>query len=347
MTARLHVLLGGGGVGKTTLAAGYALALAQRGGQVGLLGIDPSRRLQDALGLELADLDEPVPDAGALRAAIVHPHQALERWAAEACPDRDALARLERNPFFGALGDRLATATDILAAVRIAEWAERDPGLTDLVVDTAPGVAAVDFLRSPRQVQALVDGALVRWLRGAASGANPAVGFAARRVLGIVARITGARLVADLGEFFTLAHPLLERLLQRIEAAQRWLQSPHSELLIVTSPRDTGASAATRIAEVLHDEQLAPRALILNRTWPAEAAAELAAIDVPAGAEALVGYLRSELAAQAGVLAASSALAPVIMLASNPGLDRARRPALVELGAALLRGLDASARDAS
>jgi hypothetical protein len=41
----------------------------------------------------------------------VHPHQALERWAAEACPDRDVLARLEHNPFFAALGDRLAIAS--------------------------------------------------------------------------------------------------------------------------------------------------------------------------------------------------------------------------------------------
>lgn len=338
MTARLHVLLGGGGVGKTTLAAGYALALAQRG-RVGLLGIDPSRRLQDALGLELADLDQAVPEAGDLRAAIVHPHQALERWAAEACSERGVLAQLDRNPFFAALGDRLATATDIMAAVRIAEWVERDPQLTDLVVDTAPGVAAIDFLRSPRQVQTLVDGSVARWLRGAADGGH-GVGFIARRALGVASRITGARLVNDLAELFTLAHPLFEKVLERIDATRRLLHSPRTELLVVTSPRDTGANAAQRLVEVLRGEQLSPRALILNRTWPAHAAAELAAIDVPAGGEALFGYARSALAAQAGVFAAASALATVVTLPSNPGLDRARRPALVELGAALLRGLD-------
>jgi arsenite-transporting ATPase len=336
MTARLHVLLGGGGVGKTTLAAGYALALAQRGGHVGLLGIDPSRRLQDALGLELSDLDQPVPGTTALRAAIVHPHQALQRWTVETCPDRDTLARLERNSFFAAMGDRLATATDILAAVRIAEWAERDPELTDLVVDTAPGFAAVDFLRSPRQVEALVDGALVRWLRG------QGVGFVARRALGLVSRITGARTVTDLSELFTLAHPMFEHMLVRISAAQRWLQSPATELLIVTSPRDTGAGAAGRLVRVLREEKLAPRALILNRTWPVEVAAELAAIAIPVGAEPLVGYVRAEIDAQVGVLAAATALAmPVVTLGSRPALDRNTRPALVELGAALVQGLEA------
>ncbi|MGE5185207.1 MAG: ArsA-related P-loop ATPase, partial [Acidobacteriota bacterium] len=111
MTARLHVLLGPGGVGKTTLAAGYALALAAQGRRVGLLGIDPSRRLQDTLGVALADADAPILGAGALRAAIVQPHQAIERWVAEACSDSAARA-LRGNPFFAALGDRLATATD-------------------------------------------------------------------------------------------------------------------------------------------------------------------------------------------------------------------------------------------
>jgi anion-transporting ArsA/GET3 family ATPase len=150
----LHVLLGPGGVGKTTLAASYALALAGRGRRVGLLGIDPSRRLQDLLGVTLADLEVEV--APNLRAAIVHPHQALERWVGE----HDT--RLAGNPFFTALGDRLATATDIFAAARVAEWCERDPSLTDLVVDTAPGLAALDFVRSPRRLDALVSGRMLR-----------------------------------------------------------------------------------------------------------------------------------------------------------------------------------------
>jgi anion-transporting ArsA/GET3 family ATPase len=343
MSARLHVLLGGGGVGKTTLAAGYALALARRGGRVGLLGIDPSRRLQDALGLDLADLDAPVPDAGALRAAIVHPHQALTRWVTEASSDPAALARLEHNAFFAALGDRLATATDILAAVRIAEWAERDPALTDLVVDTAPGLAAVDFLRSPRQVAALFDGTLVRWLRSAArssEGRLPSLSFGARRVLGVLGRFVGTQLVTDLADFFALARAPLEGMLGRITAAQRWLRSVDTELLIVTSPRDTDASAARQLAEVLRIEQLTPRAVIVNRTWSVEFATELAAVEPPVGAEALVGHARAQLAAQARVFEVAATLSrAVVALPSSPGLDLARRPALAALGEALVAAL--------
>jgi anion-transporting ArsA/GET3 family ATPase len=340
---RLHVLLGAGGVGKTTLAAGYALALAQRGRRVGLLGIDPSRRLQDALDVELSDLDVPVPGVEHLRAAIVHPHQAIQRWVLQACTDRDAIVRLEANPFFSALGDHLATAIDILAAARIAEWAENDAELTDLVVDTAPGTAAVEFLRSPRQIQALVTGWLIRWLRAVARTGDEhfrGLRLGARRVLGGLASIVGTRMVVDLADFVAQVRAPLERMLARVEYTERWLRSEATELLVVTSPRDTAAAGAAQVAVALHGEHLSLRAVIVNRTLPDGLAAELGAIEPPAGAEPLVSHARAYASAQAAVLAAASTWAPkVLTLPSQPALVEARRSALAELGSSLLRGL--------
>jgi anion-transporting ArsA/GET3 family ATPase len=343
VTARLHVLLGAGGVGKTTLAAGYALALARAGRRVGLLGIDPARRLQDALGVALADADAPVPDEGALRAAIVQPHQAIARWVAEACADPADVERLAQNPFFRALGDRLATATDVLAAARLAEWGEGDPALTDLVVDTAPGLAAIEFVRSPRQLEALVTGRLVRWLRAAARlGDRPVLGgrTGARAVLAGLATLGGTGLVAELAEFFALVRAPLERLLVRVEVTQRWLRAADTELLVVTSPRDPAAAGAAQLVAALDREQLAARAVIVNRTWPAALGAELAQVAVPAGATALLEHARALALAQAGVVGAAAALGLlVIALAARPAAALAHRAALIALGTTLWRGL--------
>lgn len=342
-TPRLHVLLGAGGVGKTTLAAGYALALAQRGSHVGLLGIDPSRRLQDALDVSLRDIEAPVPGAEHLSAAIVHPHQAIQRWVLQACADRDAVTRLEANPFFAALGDHLATAIDILAAARVAEWVERDAELTDLVVDTAPGVAAVEFLRSPRQIQGLVTGWMLRWLRAVARTGDEhfrGLRLGARRVLGGLASVVGTRMVIDLADFVAQVRVPLERMLVRVEYTERWLRSGATELLVVTSPRDTAATGAAQLAAALRAEHLQARAVIVNRTLPGELAAELGAIAPPAGAEPLIAYARAYAAAQADVLAAASTWAPhILTLPSQPALVQARRSALVELGTSLIRGL--------
>ena len=45
------VCVGTGGVGKTTLAASFALAGARLGRRTAVLTIDPARRLADALGI--------------------------------------------------------------------------------------------------------------------------------------------------------------------------------------------------------------------------------------------------------------------------------------------------------
>jgi anion-transporting ArsA/GET3 family ATPase len=305
-----------------------------------LLGIDPSRRLQDTLGVALADLDTSVPGAGALRAAIVHPHQAIERWVAETSRDPQIARRVAGNAFFVALGDRLATATDVLAAARIAEWAERDPELTDLVVDTAPGISAIDFLRSPRQLEALVKGRMIRWLRAAARTGAP-LGRGARRVLAGFTGIAGARMVLELADFFALVQEPLEQLLRRVEHTRRWLASDAAELLLVTSPRDAGARGASQMRAALASLGLAPHAVIVNRTWPVELAAELAAIHAPAAAGPLIAYLCAYLNAQARVIAATATWGPVVTVASQP--DLADRDKLTELGARVDRQLRGAA----
>jgi len=329
------MLLGAGGVGKTTLAAGYAVALASEGRRVGLLGIDPARRLQDTIGVQLADAQTAVPGVDNLAAAVVEPQRAIARWFSESVADDQAAARLARNPFFRALSDQLGTATDVLAAVRLAEWRERDPLLTDLVVDTAPGLAAVDFLRAPARLQALVGGRMVRWLLAAAR-ASQSMSAAAHRVLTSVSGVVGTAMVADLAEFFALVQAPLSAMLARLDVARRWLHAGDTRLLLVTSTHDTAAAGAVSLSRALASADLHPHAAIVNRTWPAALAAELDAVPVPAAAEPFVAYVRAHATAQAAIVAAAAPLAPqLITLPALPDIDRAGRDALAALGATL------------
>jgi hypothetical protein len=349
VTARLHVFLGAGGVGKTTLAAGYALALARAPGRrVGLLGIDPSRRLKDALHLALSDAGAAVPDAGTLRAAVLDPAESVRRWAAEACPDLAAREALLRNPFFVALADRLATATDIFAAARVAEWAEQDPGLTDLVVDTAPGQNAIEFLTRPERVAAFLGGRLVGWLRrlapGAAAGPGRLQGGALRLAGGLV-RLGGSHLLTDLATFFWLVDGLLSRMGSRVEVTRRWLRGGDARLLVVTSVRHDGAERATDLTSALARAGLAPHAVVVNRAVGEAVAGHVQALERTLGSHPegapVVRYALAYAGLQARVARAVQALAPVtVLVADARGLDGdARLQALTEVGERLRAGL--------
>ena len=60
LKGRLIVVVGAGGVGKTTLAAALALGSAQEGRRTLVMTFDPSLRLKDALGVGEAAKDEPI-----------------------------------------------------------------------------------------------------------------------------------------------------------------------------------------------------------------------------------------------------------------------------------------------
>ena len=58
LDGRLIVVVGAGGVGKTTLAAALALCSARQGQRTLVMTFDPSLRLKDALGVGEAAKDD-------------------------------------------------------------------------------------------------------------------------------------------------------------------------------------------------------------------------------------------------------------------------------------------------
>jgi anion-transporting ArsA/GET3 family ATPase len=353
VTPRLHIFLGPGGAGKTTLAAAYAGELARSGRRVGLLGIDPSRRLQGALGVTLPDLQVAVPSRPGLSAALLRPEDCLRRWAEEQCPDAGARERLKKNVFFVALADRLASASDLLAAVRVAEWIEHDAALDDLVVDTAPGLNALEFLRRPATLVAFMEGRVVRWLRWLASGqSGGALRGGAQRVVDALGRIGGTNLLFDLAEFLVLAEGVLEKMSQRLEAAERWFADARTEILLVAAVREDTPGTVQELARALGASKLAPSAIVLNRALPEALDHELAPIRLDGldqEAASVVRFARGYVRMQARVGAALASLGPLVVVPAVTGLDADDRWSALEtlgerLAAALARRADSSLR---
>ncbi|MEY4066297.1 MAG: hypothetical protein RIR26_2505 [Pseudomonadota bacterium] len=282
---RLHLFLGAGGVGKTTLSAGFALALAQQGKHVGLMSIDPAKRLQGALGLgelpETGALLKLEGCSGTVRASVLHIGDSLKRWVQEAGLSKPAQEKLYENQLFRALAERLATATDTFAAVRMAEWPEREEQLTDLVVDTAPGIHAIDFLSKPEKLSAFLDGKLIDWLKWFAQENESQMGMiqrfvksGAKRILDGLAELGGQRFMLHFAEFLILLDDVFARMMKRLNFADHWLRSSQTRCYVVTSVRYDAVQVAWELSRTLKTLKMNQGQVVINRAFPEQLRAD-------------------------------------------------------------------------
>ncbi|HEU4632163.1 MAG TPA: ArsA family ATPase [Gemmatimonadaceae bacterium] len=144
---------GKGGVGKTTVAAALAVALADAGHDVLALSVDPAHSLGDALGAVLSPEAQPVAGVPRLHAAELDAARERAGWLAE---HRDALLALldrgtylERGEAEGLVELALPGSDELAALLRLAVLA-RDDGPERLVLDTAPTGHTLRLLALPR-----------------------------------------------------------------------------------------------------------------------------------------------------------------------------------------------------
>lgn len=275
---KLHIFLGAGGVGKTTLSAGFAISLANSGKKVGLLSIDPAKRLKDALGVNLNTEDMQVPltnPKGELRVAMLQVDQTLRRWIEQKKMSAQKQQKLMANPYYNALAEKLATSTDTLAAIYIAEWLEQYPDMDHLIVDTAPGLHAIDFIMKPERVALFLDSKLVDWLKvfvgdpqkNKKSFFSRILKSGAKKILEGLALVGGQNFLVNFGEFLVLLDEIFLTAMDRLQLARKWIFHPSTNIILVTAVREDAAATAKNLAQVLKTLNLSPTLSIINRAF--------------------------------------------------------------------------------
>lgn len=287
-TPRLAELVGGlevvicsgsGGVGKTTLSAALAAAIAATSDRrVMVLTIDPARRLATALGMSEIGADPVTVPAARLReaglplrgelvAAMLDQKSVWDRMVERHAPNRQVARRILSNRFYQGISDAFAGSHEYAAMEALYELHE-EREYDCLVIDTPPSRSALDFLEAPERISDFVGARLLSWLAGPSRLGFHAMNLAAAPLLHIADRLLGSELLGELGDFVADLQTLYGGVQQRARAVSRLLRSSRVGFVVVTTLEPAAFAEAEHFVTKLEELSMPLRAVVVNRVLP-------------------------------------------------------------------------------
>ncbi|HYB91581.1 MAG TPA: ArsA-related P-loop ATPase [Candidatus Binataceae bacterium] len=273
------VLLGTGGVGKTTVAAALGIAAASAHLKTAAITVDPAPRLRDALGL--AHLGgEPTPlHPRHLAAAGLDAHLPFSAMMLDAKRTWDAIverfatdparrARILGNPFYQALSEEFAGSEAFAALQQLYDL--HHSGAFELeVVDTPPAAHAFEFLETPARFARLLDSRTARWLfTPSLSAGRIAVKLAsqaARFVVRELGRFAGSHVLSTIADFFAAASESVDALVDRLRKTEALMRSPAVRFILVTTAEEDRLRDARDLLDEMAAGGLRLSAIVINR----------------------------------------------------------------------------------
>ena len=254
------LVLGSGGVGKTTVAAALGLAAAvHQGGKVLVLTVDPARRLADALGVgALGNTASRVPDK-AFEAAGIEPRGEL--WAAmldtkagwddlirRHAPDSQVRDAVLSNPLYQNITSRFVHSHDYLAMEQLHDL--HATGDYDLVVvDTPPSRNALSVLDAPARMVEFFGSRLLRWLT--VPYRSRLFTVASKPFYQVADRVLGSGFLQDIADFFVLFQAMEKGFVARAREVEALLGDPRTTFLVVSTLETAPAHEAAYLAREL------------------------------------------------------------------------------------------------
>jgi len=267
------VCVGGGGVGKTTASAAFALALANSGYRTLIVSIDPARRLADAMGVELGTQAKALPvgsGSAQLFGLMPNPEDAFRTFVEFLFEEEpEAVERLLHNRLYRAL-EAAVPGIHELATMSLTWRAIVEHDVDAVVIDTAPSRNAVDFISYPKNLAKLLGGRAVGWMaaigkRASIASPDDKMGRVEQllvRALGPVAR--------DVAGLFAEMARVRKRFILLNEHTGELLLRPETRYFLVASPTAAARDDVDYLIKKLGTLKMAPQALILNSAFAPE-----------------------------------------------------------------------------
>lgn len=275
---RLVIVVGSGGVGKTTLAAALGVAAAESGRDTLVMTFDPSLRLKDALGVgedaRHHEVEVPLDAPGTLSVSLLDARRTFDRLVARYAPDESSRERILHNRYYDHLAGSLAGVLEYMAVERLFEAAHEHPG-RQIILDTPPTRQALDFLGAPERIIAFLDSGALRialkpWFDETGHlRPTSRLGPLGRGAEAFLDRIVGLELLRDMAEFFQAFAPLFDGFRSRALEVQALLRSAEDTgFLLVSGPNPERVADTLFFARKLEEAGYRLGPVAVNRVHP-------------------------------------------------------------------------------
>jgi anion-transporting ArsA/GET3 family ATPase len=317
--AQLIVVVGAGGVGKTTTAASLALAAADRGLRSVVITVDPARRLAQALGLDqLTNHPRPVaefPSGGRLSALWLDPRSAFDDLVRKYAGSERGAERILSNRLFRIIQGQLGGIEEYLGVEKVLSLGQS--GEFDIcILDTPPSRHALDFLESPRHLIRFFDDTVLNtFIRAEEPEAAPTGLFRKIMRSGKAQAIEtfkgflGKTFLSEMSELLSNLKPVHRVFTETAEQIETWTRSPRCRIVGVSLYEPYPIDEIRLLGLELESRGLSkPHVLVLNKALPVKEPASMrdalrASLGEAAASglierHALQGRLRTKVSAQ-------------------------------------------------
>jgi anion-transporting ArsA/GET3 family ATPase len=269
--ARIVVVCGSGGVGKTTVSAAIAVRLAERGRRTVLLTVDPAKRLATALRLPTLAGDRTrvrVAGSRALEALQLDTQRTFDELIDRYAGSPERRERILSNRFYRRISDTLSGTSEYMAMEKLYELASEE-NHEAIVIDTPPTRSALSFLDAPNRLTDFLGGRFLRWMLWPSARAGR-LGLGVARVgaaafARTVGRLVGADALTDTVEFLSAFEGMYGGFKARAARVLDLLSSSDCAFVVVTVPTDLSLREAGYFVERLAENGMHPAAVVANR----------------------------------------------------------------------------------
>lgn len=283
-TKRVVVLLGAGGVGKTTSAIVLALVAARQGRKVALLSIDPAKRLASALGIPLGSqlrrltIPAELGVSGSVDAAMLDQKAVFDGMVRKHAPSDGIAEKILAHPVYKATSANLSGPLEYMALAKLQELAD-DHRYDLIVLDTPPDTHALDFLARPNVLAGFMENKVMTWLiRPFLFAGRLGLGRllnAGEKLMGGISKVTGVAALHTFAEFLVLMQEVIAGFHESGERTQKLLRRPDTGFQLVTVPTRAAARSASNIVKQLGGMGYVAELLLFNRCTPKVVAEDL------------------------------------------------------------------------